>query len=179
MTKKPLAFIDIETTGFSPKKHEIIEFAGIKALPDSEEVEILELRIRPKHIETASQQALKIVGYNEEAWEDAIELEDAIKQIVDFLRGCILVGHSVRFDCNFIKKNALEHRAGLIPLRTIDTLDLAKRYLEPKGLTKFGLAGACTFLGISNANAHTAMADAFRCKQVYDRIMGDFVNDDE
>ena len=147
-------------------------------MPDSDEVEILELRIKPQHIKTASARALQVNGYTEEGWHDAIDIETAIAEIAKFLKGCVMVGHSVQFDVNFLREAAMQHNAGLIPFRTIDTHKLAEQYLKPKGLDSLSLEAACEFLGISNKNAHTAMADAVRCKLVYDKIMEDLGGDE-
>jgi DNA polymerase-3 subunit epsilon len=165
----PLVFLDTETTGFSPTKHEMIEFAALKVHPDGL-VEPLDIKITPKRIEDASEEALAVNGYSEELWEDSIDLEEAMPQIVAFLSGSILVGHNIKFDLSFVKAAARSVKAGPIPTRNEDTLFLAKEYLRRKGLRKFDLTSVCTFLGISNYGAHTAMSDVVRCKEVFDKI---------
>lgn len=171
LPKRPRAFIDIETTGLSPKKHEIIEFAALKHFPEEDEVEFLELKILPEHIETAHPKALAINGYTEEAWIDAIPMGGAITQIVKFLEGTVIIGHNIRFDTNFIKVAVKRHNTSRLPFYTIDTLDLCREHLAAMGLRKFSLSNVCDFLGISNQGAHTALADVVRCKEVFDRLV--------
>lgn len=168
---KPRSFIDIETTGFSTKKHEMIEFAALKHYPADDTVEALEYRLLPKHIETASPKALEVNGYSEKAWSDAVELGDVIGEIVEFLRGSVIIGHNIRFDTGFVKVAAKEHDAGRLPFHTIDTIPLCKEALGPEGLEKFDLGSVCDFLGISSMNAHTAMADVVRTKLVFDQLL--------
>ena len=81
-----LAFIDTETTGTNPDKHEIIELALIVAKQierpgKGPKIEILgeyEWKIKPERIEDAEDQALRINGYNETDWMFAIDLKSAI-----------------------------------------------------------------------------------------------------
>ena len=171
---RPRVFLDTETTGLNPRTHEMIEFAGLKVYPDGE-VEALEMKITPERIEDASPKALEINGYTEEAWRDSVPMSEAIPQIVEFVKGCVLVGHNIKFDFNFIKAAAQKHDAGGLPYHTVDTVTLAYEHLAPRGLSKMSLANVCDYLGISNANAHTAMVDVIRCKEVFDRLTaGDY-----
>ena len=52
----------------------------------------------------------------------------------------------------------------------IDTVTLAYEHLAPCGLEKLSLDTVCTFLGITNEGAHTAMADVERCQAAYDTL---------
>ena len=171
LPNRPRSFVDIETTGLSPKKHEIIEFAALKHYPEDDTVEFLELKIKPEHIESASPKALEINGYTERAWENAVPMDQAITQIVSFLKGSVIIGHNLRFDTDFIKVAAKRHNAARIPFFTIDTLELCREHLADMGLRKFSLTSVCNFLGISNQGAHTALADVVRCKEVFDKLL--------
>jgi DNA polymerase III epsilon subunit-like protein len=70
MREKKLAFIDLETTGMDPLKHEIIEIGCLLAKLDDKgqyvELESFELKVKPEHIETAEQEALRVNGYDED-----------------------------------------------------------------------------------------------------------------
>ncbi len=79
---QPLAFIDVETTGFDSDTAEIIELGLVLAkMRDGELVvtDQLDLKIRPEHIETAEPGALRVNGYNEADWLFAVSLPDAMK----------------------------------------------------------------------------------------------------
>jgi len=160
---KPRVFIDTETTGFDPEVHEVIEFAARKG------DETLEFKVRPQHIETAQEEALEVNGYTEEAWVDAVEMSEALPQIVAFLKGTVVVGHNPGFDMGFINKAVKDSEMEdvRLPYHLIDTVALAYEHLEPCGLWSFRLHNVCKFLGITNEGEHTAMVDVERCRQVY------------
>ena len=79
MKKHNLAFIDIETTGLSPLKHEIIEIGCVLVSPDLKVLEEFELKIKPENIEAADPLSLKINHYNERDWQKALTLGKAMK----------------------------------------------------------------------------------------------------
>lgn len=127
--KKPLAFIDVETTGLNPQLHEIIEISIIKVCPIKGRLNYTS-KIKPVHIEYASEEALRINGYNAKDWRDAPDAETVLSKVSDMLAGCILVGHNVRFDEEFLSETC--HRLGLrcrYERRMIDTVTLALEHL--------------------------------------------------
>ncbi len=73
------AFIDIETTGRS-FNHEIIEIAVLRV--SSYNFSVLEewvVKIKPRHLEIAEPEALKINHYNDKDWLEALDEETALK----------------------------------------------------------------------------------------------------
>ena len=101
LNSKPIAFIDIETTGLSASEHEVIEFAIIKKV-DGKIVLRTEFKIKPDHIERAHPKALEINGYTPEKWEGALSQEEGARRMVEALEGCICAGHNIGFDIGFI-----------------------------------------------------------------------------
>lgn len=128
--KKPLAFIDVETTGLNPQLHEIIEISIIKVCPVEGHINYTS-KIKPVHIEYADAQALKINGYNPKDWRSAPDAEMVMSRVSELLAGCILVGHNVRFDEEFVSETC--HRLGIrcrYDRRMIDTVSLALEHLH-------------------------------------------------
>lgn len=166
---KPLIFLDVETTGLDPETHEIIEFAGIR----SDNGAILDLRIQPQHIETASPKALEVNGYNEADWADAVSPETAAQMIGEFMTG-IPVGHNTQFDLQFIR--ALLAKTGLVDTidrRHGDTQTLALAKLVPQGLESLSLRAVMLFLGLSpEPEIHRAINGARSCQKIWDRLTG-------
>ncbi|MEK7477748.1 MAG: 3'-5' exonuclease, partial [Patescibacteria group bacterium] len=112
MKKSNLAFIDLETTGLDPVKHEIIEIGCILARqvgregqgPAIEVIEEFDLRVKPEHLETSDPESLRINGYNEMDWLFAVDLGSAMKAVSDKTDGAILVAQNVAFDWLFLEK---------------------------------------------------------------------------
>lgn len=168
--ERPLAFIDTETTGLDPSIHEIIEFAIIRE--DTEGfVEEWSTQIRPTHIETADPEALRINGYNTEAWAHAPTFDLAAEFISRMLDGCVLVGHNIAFDALFLteefKRTDIEFWR---PKHKIDTVTLVYEHLIPCGLQGIALDKVRAFLGLSLTGSHTALQDARDCRLIYHKL---------
>lgn len=181
MKKHNLAFIDLETTGLDPEKHEIIEIGIIIARqkerdgrgPLVEKVEEFEVKIKPEHIETADAEALRICGYNEADWLFAVDLKQAMEKLAEKTKDAIMVGHNVAFDWVFLEK-AFE-KTDIEPqlhYHKIDTISLALGKLyDNKDAQKFSLRALCELLGIKNEKAHTALSDIRATFELYKKLL--------
>ena len=74
-----MAFIDMEMTGLDVIDHEIIEIGCVLTTPDFKVIEEFELKVKPEHLETADPTSMKINHYQEELWQDALSLKEAMK----------------------------------------------------------------------------------------------------
>jgi len=168
-----MAIIDIETTGLSIKDHEIIELAAMIYDHQNDVVlEELEIKVQPRHLETASPEALSINGFSKVAWEEAWDLNSAITEFNIFIRDCIPVGHNVKFDLAHIEK-ALEEFdiKPMYDYHCVTTDSLAWPLVSSNRLDGIGLATLCDYFGISNDGAHTALADCRRTLQLYKKLI--------
>ena len=128
--KKPLAFVDVETTGLNPAVHEIIEISIIKVCP-RKGITNYTSKISPIHLEYASKEALQINGYNSKDWKGAPDAEIVMSKVSEMLVGCILVGHNVRFDEEFIFETCFRYGIKTrYDRRMIDTVTLALEHLH-------------------------------------------------
>ena len=167
----PISFIDLEMTGLESAKHEIVEIGLVKVFqPGLEVMETWEAKVRPEHLETADPEALKISGYDPEAWKDAISLQEMMTILSEKSKGSILAGFVPFADYAFL--DAAVTRTG-IPLdfhrRTLDvhTYVAAKMGYDRN---ESGLSFLCQKLGIDPGRYHTALADAMACYEVYKRV---------
>jgi DNA polymerase-3 subunit epsilon len=81
-----IAFIDLETTGLDPVKHEILQIGIVRV--DARTLTIhsqIELKVIPVRIIDAEAKALEVNGYREELWIDAVPLRDALMTIRPWL----------------------------------------------------------------------------------------------
>lgn len=174
--QQPLAFIDIETTGLDYEKGEIIELGVViaelrdGALMVTDEID---LKIAPKHIETADAQALRINGYNEAEWIFAVSIEEALKLFVERTAGAVFVAHNITFDYGFIEANlrryGIEHK---MHYHKLDTLALAFGVLQNNDdMGKLSLRALCEKYGIENKKAHSAFADAYATYEVFKKLL--------
>jgi DNA polymerase III alpha subunit (gram-positive type) len=176
MLSQPLAFIDVETTGLSRDIHEIIELGLVLArMKDGvlTVVDELDIKIHPKHIETADVQALRVNNYNDADWIFATSLEEAMKIFAKKTKGAIFVAHNITFDYGFIEK-AFE-KTGIpneMHYHKIDTISLAFGILHSNDdIGKLSLRVLCEKYGIENKKAHSAFADAYALYEVFRKLM--------
>jgi len=171
-----LYVVDVETTGLSSQQHTILEFCAIKQV-NRVETERLYMKIHPTEADLfrANGYALKVNGYDPEAWKDALEPKEAALKIAKFLYGTsetALVAHNVSFDARMIR--AFLNRWNTdqnLPYRTIDTVSLAFAHLKPLGLNSMKLDNIRRFLGWSLDDAHTATKDVEDCVKLFDLLV--------
>jgi len=181
MKKHDLAFIDLETTGLDPDRHEIIEVGGIivrqSISPDGgrifETIEEFEYKVKPEHLELAEPEALRINGYNDLEWMFAPDLTSVMKILADKTADCIMVGQNVFFDWSFLKK-AFE-KTGVVNKMHWQRLDLismvfAKHYHD-ETLERYNLGALARFFGVENAKAHSALADIRTTFEIYKKLL--------
>ena len=172
-----LTVIDTETTGLDLLNHEIIEIGIVQARVDPTRIIRLkrwEAKIKPRYIERASPVALKINGYSEHKWQDAISQEEAI----GFIRGFVwtselLLGQNLIFDLRFINKMFNDHGEDLLKYPVYhDTKMMAEQLVLNGKLKRSSLDYLCEHYNIHNrGRPHTALADADRTLDVYKKLL--------
>jgi DNA polymerase III subunit epsilon len=152
--KRPIAFIDLETTGVSLSTDRIVEIAIIKLLPDGSR-QVKRKLINPQM--PIPKVTTDIHGINDEMVKDAPTFKQAANEIKVFIDGCDMAGYnSNRFDIPILMEEFL--RVGL-------EVDLSKRKMvdvqhifytmEPRTLT----AAYKFFCQKELVDAHSAEAD--------------------
>lgn len=173
--ERDIVFFDIETSGLDPSVAEILEIAAIRLDIDSlDEIAAFESRVFPKHIETASPEALVINGYDPDLWsKTAVSVEEALRQFVDICGGQVtLAGHNPGFDWSFCRPRLVE--IGLlaeVDYHIIDTSSLAWPIAMSGAIDRVKLQVVCDHLGIDNAGEHRALTDCRRAAEAYRRMM--------
>lgn len=162
-TTAPIAFIDLEMSGLEPIKHEILEIGIVRVgQPGLEVLEEWSIKVRPEHMETADPESLKVIGWTAEAWDDAVPLQEAMKQCVQKVAGHILAGWNVAYDWAFLEV-AMQQTgiATSVHKRILDVQSFAYHALRSD--IAFGTCGLETVakrLSIVMTGHHQALADA-------------------
>ena len=168
-------FLDVETTGLDPSRHEILEIAIV----DLSGHALVHTKIRPVHIETAEPEALRINGYAEhpELWANAPTFVEMCTQIRDALNHCVIVGHNPGFDRSFVisemTRAGVEKPDKYVRRHIIDTTTLAWEHLVPCGLDRLNLDAICQFLEIplDRTKRHGALEDTMATREAYLRMI--------
>ena len=168
LNKRPVVWLDTETTGLDENKHEIIE---ICLYCETDPERCLTVKVQPEHIERADRIALQVNGYAPWKWKHAVAWSKVGPDVNEMLKDAIVAGQNVDFDMRHI--NASLKRLGINAdhgRHKIELSTLSYEYLVPMGLEGLELHAVCDFLGIPNEGAHGAKADVMRSLQAYKTI---------
>ena len=169
----PLSFIDLEMTGLEAAKHEILEIGLLKvSQPDLEIIESWEVKVRPENLASADEEALKVNGFSEEKWKDAISLKEAMEVLAPKASGTILAGWNIATDYAFL--DAAVTKTG-VKLDFHKHVFDAHSYAAAKLGLEWGSSGLSTTtknLGIEILGHHSALPDAIACFEVYKKVKG-------
>ena len=151
---RPIAFIDLETTGINLSSDRIIEIAIIKILPDNSRV-VKRRLINPEM--SIPESSTNIHGITNDMVKDAPTFKQVGNEIKQFLENCDLGGYnSNRFDIPLLMEEFL--RAGMeVDLSDRKMIDVQHIFysMEPRTLS----AAFKFYCGQELVNAHSAEAD--------------------
>jgi DNA polymerase-3 subunit epsilon len=151
---KPIAFIDLETTGVSLSTDRIVEIAIIKIMPDQSRITKRKI-INPQM--PIPQGAIDVHGITNEMVKDAPTFKQVANEVKVFIDGCDLGGYnSNRFDIPILMEEFL--RAGMnVDLSTRKMVDVQHIFysMEPRTLT----AAYKFYCQKELIDAHSAEAD--------------------
>lgn len=158
---------DLETSGLSPDKDEILEIAGIK-LRGPEEIGRFEILIQPTR--SIPPEVEKINGLNELfLLVNGKKSKEAVGEFLSFAGASIVVGHNIKdFDWLFILSHARRHDLATPKSPLIDTLHLSRQLLA---LPRYNLTEVARHFGFENRNAHRAMPDVEVNAKVFIELM--------
>lgn len=104
--KKPLALLDLETTGTNITRDRIIEVAVIKVMPTQEQF-VFSKRVNPER--PIPPEATRIHGICDNDLKDEPTFKQIAKTLANFLQGCDLAGFNIlRFDIPILVESFLQ-----------------------------------------------------------------------
>lgn len=153
-----IVFLDIETTGFSSEKDEIIQISALKTknleIIDEYSTFISIERELPKHI-------VELTGITNDDCRCGKIIAEAIKELQEFIDCCYICAHNAFFDCDFLTKAGLNTN---YTKKWIDTLALSRiAYPEFK---EHNLEHLAKRLDI-HKSTHNAIDDVKSCLELY------------
>ena len=161
--QRPIAFIDLETTGINIGTDKIVEIAIVKILPDGSRLVKRKLINPQMPIPKASSD---VHGITDEMVKDAPLFKTVANEFKQFIENCDLAGYnSNRFDWPLLMEEFL--RAGLeFDISTRKMVDVQKIFhmMEPRTLG----AAFKFYCNKSLDNAHSAEVDADATWEILD-----------
>jgi len=171
---RPVAITDVETTGEDAEIHEIIEIGLVVVNQRTLEIiDTFETKVKPEHIETAEEAALKKNGYNAADWQNAISLKEAMTIYAPKTKDALFGAHNVFFDWSFIfaaiKKTGVKN---VMDYHHIDLFTMAWLKLQNSGIEKLNMNEIAKFLGIGEEPwPHRAINGAMKEYEIYKRLI--------
>jgi DNA polymerase-3 subunit epsilon len=160
---RPIAFLDLETTGINFTTDRIIEMAIVKILPDGTQ-QIKRRLVNPQMPIPPS--STEIHGITDEMVKDAPAFKQIANETRQFLENCDLAGYnSNRFDWPMLMEEFL--RSGLdfdVTGRRLIDVQRIFHQMEPRTLS----AAYKFYCNKSLEDAHSAEADAVATWQVFE-----------
>src|SRR3954452_21968500 len=166
----PLAFLDVETTGASADfGHRVIEL-GIVRVEGGRTVGEYQQLIDPQR--RVSPGVTAPTGISQKMVDGQPTFPDQLPRAMELLRGAAVLGHNVRFDLSFLRKEfrrcGQDITAALGDVPVMDTVRIARRRFGRGGNALQSLAPR---LGMQPAVAHRALADAQTTAFVFEKLM--------
>ena len=166
----PFAFVDVETTGASADfGHRVIEI-GIARVEGGRVVAQYEQLLDPQRRISAGVTAL--TGISQSMVDGQPTFQDEFPKMLELMCGAIVVGHNVRFDLGFLRKefrragHDLLQAVGDVPV--LDTVRIARRLFGRGGN---GLQTLAPRLGVYPTVAHRALADVITTVGVFEKLL--------
>lgn len=160
---------DLETTGTSYQKDNILEIGAVK-VRGGKVVDEFETLVNPEC--NIPYQVIQVNGIDNEMVEDALVLSEVLPKFFEFIGDDVLVGHNIHlFDNRFIYRFSEEYYGKVPDNDYVDTLSLARGIFPDMKHHK--LSDMIAYYGVELLKAHRALSDSKMNQQVYEYLGAD------
>ncbi|MFZ5640129.1 MAG: exonuclease domain-containing protein, partial [Bacillota bacterium] len=173
VAEETFVVFDLETTGFSPQKDEIIEIGAVK-IAGGEVAGRFSRFVRPTC--EIPMEVRKLTGITMEMVAEAPGIMEVLPDFMKFVGDAALVAHNAQFDTGFLRVNLERSMGAALTNPVLDTLGLA-RALFPK-LKNHKLKTLAEEFKVGLANHHRAVDDAEATVQIFQRMLPEVAKHD-
>jgi ATP-dependent DNA helicase DinG len=162
---KTIIALDLETTGLLPDRDNILEVGLVRFTGDREEDRWTQLVNPGCRIPGL---VCQLTGITDAMVAGSPGIHDVLPAIQKFVGDLPVLGHNVRFDLAFLRKQKV-----LLRNQGLDTFELASALLP--SASRYSLGPLCAQLGIPQHATHRALDDALATRALYlelERIAG-------
>lgn len=159
------AFIDFETTGFSPRKGDrIVEAAIITTDWEGNILSHFETLVNPMREVTGTE----IHQLTAEMLSQAPKFSEIVDDLLFYLKDKIIIGHNLSFDLRFLEHELEMQFKKQFLFKGMCTLQLSKRLFPTLPIRR--LESLCEFLDVELSHAHSAFADCEATVSLFSRM---------
>lgn len=161
-------FIDVETTGLSPRSARVCEVAAV-SFRGQDRVETLAELVNPG--QPIPPEVSRIHGITDGMVKDSPGFGGVAPRLLAMLEDSVIVAHNAEFDLGFLRAEC--ERVGLrFPrLNVVDTLLIAKK---SKKFQSNRLGNIAAELNISAQGWHRALADVEMTRKIFEHFIDGF-----
>jgi DNA polymerase-3 subunit epsilon len=163
----PFVALDLETTGSRPGGGKITEIGAVR-IEGLKQVAQFNTLVNP--MRPIPPFITHITGITPEMVADAPRIEEIVPELLEFLKGAVIVAHNASFDVTFLNYELRRLKGRILGEGAFDTLPLS-RALAP-GLPNYRLGTVAQALGAPAGQWHRALADAQACGHVFLTLVG-------
>lgn len=157
--------IDIETTGLSCEKNEIIELSAIRVRNGIITDKFSSL-VKPNgHINSFIK---NLTAISNEMVENAPDITSVLPEFMEFISQDVLLGHNISFDLRFIRHNLFKHFKKEFFNQKLDTMRLSRKYMTH--LPSHRLKTVAEYFNVSTKGHHRALNDCLITYEIYKNI---------
>ncbi len=159
--------VDVETTGFKPSEgHVIVEVAAQK-LRQREVVDVFHALVRADRPIPPENVAFNGIS-DELLAREGRHAREVFPTLRTFIGETTLIGHNLPFDLGFLNSHFGRLDLPALTNRTLDTLELARRYLI---IPSYSLESVAQYLKVPQPQAHRALADVETTREVFLKLV--------
>ncbi|MFB9376045.1 exonuclease domain-containing protein [Kineococcus gynurae] len=151
--RRPLAVVDVETSGFDPAEHRVLQVAVTQLDATGAVQRVWSTLLDPG----CDPGPVHVHGLTRERLAGAPVFADVAPEIAGLLEGRIFVAHNARFDWRFLQAEAARVGVRFDVAHRLCTCELAQRL--PLGVADHKLATLASHWGIPQVRAHDAVDD--------------------
>lgn len=168
LDKAVFTFIDVETTGLSPRAARVCEVAAI-SFRGADRLETLAELINPG--QPIPPEVSRIHGITDAMVKDSPSFGGVAPRLLAMLENSVIVAHNAEFDLGFL--TAEFERVGLrFPkLHVVDTLAIARKNWKFKSNRLGNIAAELNF---SNEGWHRALSDVEMTRKLFEHFISAF-----
>lgn len=157
---------DLETTGISPIRDEVIEISGVK-VRNGEVTDTFSTLVNP--LRSIPKAASSVNHITDDMVANAPVMQDALQSFLNFVGEDVLVGHNIHsFDMKFIIRDSKKLFDKEIENDYIDTLQMARKCLPQ--LAHHRLVDVSEYFSFSTEGAHRALNDCLMNQKCYEAM---------
>jgi DNA polymerase-3 subunit epsilon len=172
------AVIDTELTGLDPKRDSIVSIGAIKMY--GMRIKLGEAFYRLVKPQTAlTSDSVVVHGITPSEVEEKPYIGGVIPELMDFCKGCVLVGHFIHLDLMFLNREIKRFSGQSLDNPAVDTYrihdwvkhhngDFSRHFGQDNGKDLFSIAKN---YNIEITEAHNALMDAFITAQLFQRFL--------